>query len=325
MTLVRSTQNPILSRKDIPDIPGVMTDVTSVFNPGAVKFDGCYLLLLRVQTRARETVLMLAESADGEHFKVRPQLIRITGIERIRERLYHIYDPRITTIDGMYYIMLAADTDAGCRMLTVVTQDFTHFEMLAFESMGDTRNGVLFPQHSAGGYLRLERPNTAHPAGGAATGSAITLSTSSDLQRWTCCGTVLAGRPRYWDELIGAGPPPLKTRAGWVLVYHGVATHFASVNIYQAGVALLDLEQPRRVLGRSSCNILEPREQYELTGQVPNVVFPSGMIAEEQDSEGYIPPTSLLNIYYGAADTCIGLAQCTMNDLLSACDPLPFV
>jgi len=126
----------------------------------------------------------------------------------------------------------------------------------------------------------------------------------------------MSGSPRYWDELIGPGPPPVKTRAGWLLIYHGVATHFASVNIYQAGAALLDLADPRIVLARSRDNILEPREPYELSGQVPNVVFPSGMIVEEYDDEGYARPDSLVRLYYGAADTCVGLAETTIQELI---------
>ena len=129
---------------------------------------------------------------------------------------------------------------------------------------------------------------------------------------------MIDGRFHYWDEFIGSGPPPVKTRRGWLHVYHGVAGHFGSSNIYQAGVVLLDLDDPSRVIGRSRCNILEPREPYELTGQVPNVVFPSGMIVESCDAEGFALPESPVNIYYGAADTVVGLATATVQDLCTA-------
>ena len=101
---------------------------------------------------------------------------------------------------------------------------------------------------------------------------------------WEPVATLIEGRFHYWDEFIGSGPPPVKTRQGWLHIYHGVAGHFGSSNIYQAGVMLLDLQDPSKVLSRSWCNILEPREMYELTGQVPNVVFPSGMIVKEFDA-----------------------------------------
>ena len=110
----------------------------------------------------------------------------------------------------------------------------------------------------------------------------------------------------------------MKTRRGWLHVYHGVATHFGSANIYQAGVVLLDLLNPARVVGRCRGNILEPREPYELAGQVPNVVFPSGLVVEEFDRDGYALPSSPVKVYYGAADTAVGLAVTTVGELLEA-------
>ena len=80
---------------------------------------------------------------------------------------------------------------------------------------------------------------TVKPEGGAATGDVIELRASSDLLSWRTLGPVLAGRWHYWDELIGAGPPPVKTDEGWLLIYHGVATHFAGAGVYQAGAVLL--------------------------------------------------------------------------------------
>jgi len=323
MNLRRSELNPILTRADIPEVAPDVVDVSSVFNPGAIKVDSTYMLLLRVQTRGRETVLMLATSSDGERFAVRPECAAISGLERVAGRIYHLYDPRITSIEGNHYIMLAADTDDGCRLATVGTTDFSRFELLGFDPAGDTRNGVLFPQLFSGKYLRLERPNSSQLAGSSPSGSTITLSESTDLKQWSDRGPVMSGRARYWDELLGAGPPPVKTRAGWLLVYHGIATHFAAASIYQAGVALLDLENPQRVLARSRQNILEPREPYELTGQVPNVVFPSGMIVEEHDEQGFARPESAVRLYYGAADTCVALALTTVQELIDSCKESP--
>ena len=127
----------------------------------------------------------------------------------------------------------------------------------------------------------------------------------------------MSGRLHYWDELIGPGPPPVKTPEGWLLVYHGIAMHFQSSNIYQAGAALLDIKNPSKVISRSKYNILEPREKYELMGQVPNVVFPSGMIVEEFDNDGMAEIESPVKIYYGAADTCVGIAGSTIGELIA--------
>jgi len=113
-------------------------------------------------------------------------------------------------------------------------------------------------------------------------------------------------------------PTPVKTRAGWLALYHGVATHFASANIYQAGVMLLDLQNPCKLLARSRYNILEPRESWELTGQVPNVVFPSGLVVEAYDDQGFARFDSPFRLYYGAADTAVGLVTGRVADLIEA-------
>lgn len=316
----RSDRNPILTRADIPSVSPRVSDATSVFNPGAIKLRGRYLLLLRVQTRGRETVLMLAESGDGESFTVQKRLLRIDGIDELGVEIFHIYDPRLTNIGDDVFIVFAVDTSEGCRLGIARTRDFERLELVSFQREMDSRNGVLFPEKFRDGrFIRLERPNRTRLSNGVMTGSEIVLSSSRDLIEWSVVAGVMSGRCHFWDELIGSGPPPVKTREGWLHVYHGVATHFAGVNIYQAGVCLLDLADPSKVLARGRNNILEPREMYELVGQVPNVVFPSGIIVEDVDHDGFAKPNSLVRVYYGAADTAIGLATATVAELIDHC------
>ena len=319
MALTRSPENPILTRVDIPDIPPDIADATSAFNPGAVLHEGRYILMLRVQTRGRETFFMTAESDDGTHFGVSPRIVPIRGIDRIDGTVYHSYDPRITRLGDAYYVMFAMDTDLGCRLGLARTTDFTTLEFVGMSGDDDTRNGVLFPEKINGSYARLDRPNRVSFEGGVTSGDEIVLSQSDDLLGWRTAASVMRGRLHYWDELIGPGPPPVKTREGWLLIYHGIATHLACACIYQAGVALLALDDPSRVLARSRDNILEPREPYEMTGQVPNVVFPSGMIVEGYDEQGFADPDSRALVYYGAADTSVGLATATVGELIAAC------
>jgi beta-1,4-mannooligosaccharide/beta-1,4-mannosyl-N-acetylglucosamine phosphorylase len=255
-----------------------------------------------------------------EKWKVRPALATVSGIERLLQRVYHVYDPRLTVIDEVVYAAFAADTDEGCRLGIARSRDLESFELISFDESGDRRNGVLFPERVGGQYLRLERPNSDVQPGGPASGAEIMLAESNDLVTWRPVAAVMAGRPRYWDELIGSGPPPVKTGEGWLHLYHGVATHFASTNIYQVGAVLLDLRDPSRVVARTRLNLLEPREPYELTGQVPNVVFPSGMIVEKTDDKGIALPDSPVRIYYGAADTCVAVATTTIRELLQQCE-----
>jgi beta-1,4-mannooligosaccharide/beta-1,4-mannosyl-N-acetylglucosamine phosphorylase len=314
----RHPNNPILTRENIPPIPPALVDVTSVFNPGAVKDGDTYRLVLRVQSRSRETFLVMAESKDGVNFTVENKIVHFQGIEKIKEKVFHIYDARITPLEGRFYIMFAMDMQDGCQLGLGVTDDFKSFEFLGITSNEDIRNGVLFPEKIGGKYYRMDRPNKARHSGGPTSGSTIWLSSSSDLMNWEPVAPLINGRFHYWDEYIGSGPPPVKTRKGWLHVYHGVAGHFGSANIYQGGVMLLDLEDPSKVLGRCRCNILEPREIWELAGQVPNVTFPSGMIVESFDSEGFANEDSEVKIYYGAADTVVGLVTTTISALTEA-------
>ncbi|MBK8979430.1 MAG: glycoside hydrolase family 130 protein [Planctomycetes bacterium] len=316
----RSSANPILTRADIPDVPPRLVDATSVFNPGAIVHGGETVLLLRVQARSRETFLMVARSPDGVRFRVEPRLVAIDGLGDVGERVHHVYDPRLTRDGDDVLVMFAADTDAGCRLGIARTRDFERFDLVAFGRDEDTRNGVLFPERFDGRWLRLERPNRVALDGGPTSGDEIVLAESDDLVHWRTTASVLRGRWRYWDERIGSGPPPVRTAHGWLHVYHGVATHFQSANIYQAGAVLLDRRDPSRVLVRTGHNVLEPRELYELVGQVPNVVFPSGLCADRADPvTGVVPDDAELRIYYGAADTCVGLATTTVAELIADC------
>ncbi|MFZ0455135.1 MAG: glycoside hydrolase family 130 protein [Ignavibacteriaceae bacterium] len=316
--LKRNLKNPIITRTDIPEIYPELVDVSSVFNPGAIKYNDKYILLLRVQNRGRETFIVKAESSDGINFKVDNRIADFKGMEKIGKKIYHVYDARISKIQNKFYVLFAMDMEEGCSLGLAKTNDFNEYQFLGIVSDGDVRNGVLFPEKINGKYLRFDRPNKVQLEGGPASGNTIFLSESDDLLKWKPKKAVMSGRFHYWDENIGSGPPPVKTKEGWLQVYHGVAMHFASSNIYQAGVSLHDLNDPSIVLARSKYNILEPRELFELAGQVPNVVFPSGMIVEEYDENNFALPESKVLIYYGAADTSVGLAETTIKELIDA-------
>jgi len=319
MVLRRRQDGPLLTREDIPDVPPLLVDPTSVFNPGACRLkDGRPMLLLRVQSRGRHTFFMRAFGCDQSGCEVERQIVEIAGLEKLGGPVHHVYDPRITRLEGHWYVVCAIDLDRGSRVGIFTTDDFTKLELLAVTGNRDARNGVLFPEKVGGKYLLLERPNTVKPAVGTASGDVIELRASDDLLHWATVGPLLSGRWHYWDELVGAGPPPVKTSDGWLLVYHGVATHLGGA-IYQAGAALLDLADPGKVLGRTRDNILEPREPWELMGQVPNVVFPTGLLTSPPREDGTLSPESQVMVVYGAADTCVGIASATVTDLVAAC------
>lgn len=322
MTLQRLPGGPLLTRDHVPDVQPDLIDATSVFNPGACRReDGRPMLLLRVQTRGRRSLLMRAFGASRGDCRVEKSLVEVVGLDAVDSTVHHVYDPRITRIGERWFVTCALDLDDGCRVGVFATDDFTRLKLLGLTGHRDTRNGVLFPLRVGGKFLLLERPNTTDTLGGTATGDTIELMSSDDLVAWHPEGRVMRGRRRLWDELIGPGPPPVLTEAGWLLLYHGVATHLGG-GIYQAGAVLLDRDDPLKVLARTRDNILEPREPWEVSGQVPNVVFPSGLITDPPRADGSLAIDSKLTLVYGAADTCVGGATTTVNDLVDACEPV---
>ncbi|MCP4290627.1 MAG: hypothetical protein GY780_02160 [bacterium] len=328
-TLIRASETPLLTRKNLPNISPEIIDGTSVFNPGAISIEGKTHLLTRVQTRGRQTFCVAASETAGGDFKFASEFTQFNGHQEAAKGLeiFHIYDARLTFLNDTLFVITAMDTSHGCRCAiwkTSGTHTTAHagLENLHFVSLiehQDTRNAVLFPEKIDGLYQLLHRPNNSLLQDGPTTGTGIHLSTSEDLNSWQDAGQVMTGRPHYWDELIGSGPPPIKTRHGWLHIYHGVATHFQSANIYQAGAVLLDLNNPSKVLARTRDNILEPRTAWELTGQVPNVVFPSGITVSEFNDDGFASDEAIVSVYYGAADTCIGLARNTVSHLVATC------
>lgn len=324
---LRRHPEPLVTREMIPAFTPFLRDVSSVFNPGALRVAGEDRLLLRVQDRGRRTHLVPARSVDGRQVTVEPRLVTVPpGILGGREA-FHVYDARLCWLDGVLHLMAAVDMEEGCRLLVgrwTRWEDEVEWLGLCAGPDGltgrDERNGVLFSRRFDGQALRLTRPNQKSSPGDPASGGEIWLEASSDLLAWNPVACVARGRFHYWDELIGAGPAPVETEAGWLCVYHGVATHFAAANIYQAGVLLLDRQEPWRVRGRSAMNILEPRQAWELTGQVPNVTFPSGLCVDT-DPAGLADLEAPFRLYYGAADTCVGLLEGRLRDLVEACDP----
>jgi len=315
---MRYPDNPIIHRGLVPQTDKRIFDPSSVFNPGGYLQEGYYKLILRVQNRARETFLLPAKSIDGITFEISETPLDFCSMEDFSYTIYHIYDPRPVMLGQRLVVVCAIDTDSGCRLALFEQEDSNRLRYLGMPLDQELRNGVIFPEQIDGKYLMFARPNDFAGSDSVKSGKQIVAYQSPDLLHWEQLAAVFTGRAHYWDELIGSGPTPLKTRAGWLHIYHGVATHFASANLYQMGISLQDLQRPWITLSRGKYNILEPREYYELVGQVPGVVFPSAALSRDYDSEGFLLPGAKVNVYYGAADTSVALAQFTLEELLEA-------
>lgn len=312
----RHPNSPILSRAHLCLDDPMLQDVTSVFNPGVIYHKGQIIALLRVQDRGRRTHLVKATSLDGVNFQIAKNTFPITGLEAFSQELFHIYDPRIVRLEDSFYISCAVDCTSGCLMAIFKSEDMESMHFIGTLNDAQHRNGVLFDQKIEGRYWMLSRPNEHTGPDGVKSGTRIFAYSSSDFRSWKEEAFIMEGRFHFWDELIGSGPPPILTPLGWLHIYHGVATHFGGSGIYQAGVCILDAKDPRKLLARGELNVLEPREIYECTGQVPNVVFPTACISNQAHPKALVGLDENLFIYYGAADTCIGLAISTPRELM---------
>lgn len=188
------------------------------------------------------------------------------------------------------------------------TFDFQSFYQLENAFLPYNRNGVLFPRKINGSYGLLSRPSD---AGHTAFGD-IFYSQSKDMEYWGHHRHVMStykGDESAWQSTkIGAGPVPIETDEGWLLIYHGVITT-CNGYVYRMGCALLDIDKPWKVICRSKYYIMTPHEQYECMGDVPNVVFPCATLTDAD--------TGRIAIYYGCADTVTGLAFTTVDELVS--------
>jgi len=301
--LKRHPGGPILHGSDFPP----HARVSRVFNSGVIKHRGRYVMACRVEDRALRDTIWIADSDDGYSFTPRPAPIDVPahdpGWREYTAGMY--YDPRITEIDGTFYLVHAAHSGHGCRLSLMRTQDFETFDWMGFISETDNRNGVLFPAKIGGLYARFDRPNTGGNFGD------IWLSYSPDLIFWGKSECVLRNAEVKWAwTKIGPGAVPIRTSEGWLNIFHGVRTQCAQHYVYCLGAALHDLENPAKVIAVCKEAILEPEEDYELTGQTPSVVFTSGAVVED-DGE--------VKVYYGGADTVQCVATTSIGELLYAC------
>ncbi len=293
--------NPVIVVEDIP------YKCNSVFNGGVVKLGETYVMLIRVESLRGYSVILKAESDDGFYFSVDKYPVMEPASEEpfrtFEER--GIEDPRITEIDGVFYVMYTAVSRFGHCIAVAKTEDFESFERIAIVSEPGNKDGVLFPAKIDGMYVRMDRPI------GDGKGH-IWLSRSPDLVHWGDSVLLATTREGYWDTTrIGASVPPIPTEEGWLEIYHGVK-NTASGPIYRLGTMLLDRNDPSKVIGRSTIPILSPREEYERVGDIGNVVFSCGAIVE---------PDGEVKLYYGAADTCICLGMAHIEELVESTRP----
>ena len=305
----RSSSNPILTVADLP------YPANSVFNPGAARVGSETILLTRVEDLRGISQLHAARSADGVsdwRFDAEP-LLR-PDLDHHAEEIWGCEDPRLTWLpdDEQWAIAYTAYSRRGPLVSLAMSPDFRTVRRLGPVMPPEDKDAALFPRRFGGRWAMIHRPS---PLRG---GAHMWISYSPDLRHWGDHKLLLEARDGAWWDAgkIGLGPPPLETREGWLILYHGVHAT-ADGPIYRAGLALLDLDDPSIVLHRTDEWVFGPSTPYEMTGDVGRVVFPCGWTLDQEADR--------LHLYYGAADSVIGHASGRFSEVIQrVCDsPAP--
>ncbi len=311
ITLTRSEKNPIISPISSSDH---WWEGRSVFNPGAVVKDGKIYLLYRALGQVHYSSFGLAILTDPETVEKRFNQPVFESDEANPYEQFGVEDPRITYINGTYYIVYNAPSiyrggqkkvnpwdhmtvpwRLRCSMASTV-------DLVTFNRHGgilpdiDSKDGVLFPEKINGQYVLLHRiyPN-------------MWISFSDRIDKFPKGDALCSIREGKWDsERVGAGTAPIKTPLGWLNFYHGNEKYADGSFTYRLGILLLDLNDPKKILYRSNESIFEPEADYEKKGYVSDVVFSCGAV--EWADKYYV--------YYGAADRVIGVANIEKQRLL---------
>lgn len=297
--LWRHSENPIIPADALPIS-------NSIFNSAAVRFGDGFAGVFRIDDRSRTMNIHTGFSDDGVHWDLSPEPISFRAddarVPEIQQTFEHAYDPRVVWIDDRYWVTWC-NGYTGPTIGIAYTHDFETFTQMENAFLPFNRNGVLFPRKIGGRYVMLSRPsdNGHTPFGD------IYLSESPDMVHWGRHRFVMGATEGWQATKIGAGPIPIETTDGWLLIYHGVLTSCNGF-VYSIGAALLDLEEPWKVIARGGDYLLAPKTDYERTGDVPNVVFPcAALVGDDGDK---------LSIYYGAADTVVALAHGRVSEIV---------
>lgn len=293
----RFSDNPIVQRDAI-------RGSNSIFNSAVVQVGSGFAGVFRCDDSRREMRLHAGWSEDGYGWTIDETPIQWQIPDPEIQSPAYGYDPRVTEIEGRY-IVTWCNGFHGPTIGIGETKDFKSFRMIENAFLPYNRNGVLFPRKIHGRYMMLSRPSDR----GHTPFGDIFLSQSEDLTYWGRHRFVMSPEQPWESTKIGAGPVPIETSEGWLLFYHGVLTSCNGF-VYHFGACLLDLEQPWRVRARLPHYLLSPQIPYEQVGDVPNVVFPTAALHEAN--------TGRIAIYYGCADTVIGLCFCHREEIIGA-------
>jgi len=296
--------NPILTKDDVP------YKVETVHNAAVAKFQGKYIMLFRSHLDNGRSIIGLASSDNGFDFSVadKPFMEPSAKPAFYEYEEFGVEDPRITCLEGIYYITYSAYSRHGVRIGLAKTSDFKTVTRVAFITQADYRNTVIFPEKINGQYVKLDRPHSD------ISPWSMWISYSPDLVHWGESKVVIKPLQYHWDESkIGPGAVPIKTDKGWLNIYHGVFPTMDG-HVYRLGVALHKLDDPSEVISVCDRWILQPEEIYERVGYVHNVVFTCAAVPEDDGT---------VKLYWGAADTVMCAGTAVIDELVEFCLKYP--
>jgi beta-1,4-mannooligosaccharide/beta-1,4-mannosyl-N-acetylglucosamine phosphorylase len=292
----RSERNPIIPRDLLPTS-------NSIFNSAVVPYKGAFAGVFRCDDKRRHMQLHTGRSKDGVKWEIEPEPIKFTCDIAEIARFQYGYDPRVCWIEDRYYVTWC-NGYYGPTIGVAHTQDFETYRQLENAFLPYNRNGVLFPRKIKGKSAMLSRPSDR----GHTPWGDMFYSESPDMCYWGGHRFVMGTRGGWQSTKVGAGPTPIETTEGWLLIYHGVLTSCNGF-MYSAGAALLDMDKPWKVIYRTAPYIMSPQRLYECVGDTPNVVFPCAALCDA--------PTGRMAVYYGGADTVTCLAFAYVDELIA--------
>jgi beta-1,4-mannooligosaccharide/beta-1,4-mannosyl-N-acetylglucosamine phosphorylase len=287
--------------------PVIGTDALNglrVFNSAIIPYKGEFIGVFRADHRNGYPNLHLGRSKDAINWNIEEKIITFQNEDGSPAKpILYGYDPRLVKIEDTYYITWCNFFN-GPTIGIAKTKDFKTFIQLENAYVPFNRNGVLFPRKINGNFVLLNRPsdNGHTPFGD------IYLSQSPDLTYWGKHRLVMSTTHYWWKNVkLGAGPIPIETTEGWLLIYHGVCQSCSGF-IYSMGAALLDIDDPSKVIVDCENYILTPKAPYERTGFVDNVTFPCATL--------HCAKKGKIAIFYGSADTTCSLAFTQVDELI---------
>ena len=275
-----------------------------IFNSAVLPYEDGFIGVFRADHKNGRPQLHLGRSTDALNWDIEDEEIHWLDEQGNDYQPSYAYDPRLVKIDDTYYIVWCCDF-GGAALGLGMTKDFKTFVRLENPFIPFNRNGVLFPRKVNDKFLLLSRPSDS----GHTPFGDIFLSESPDLVHWGRHRRVMTkGGQGWWQGTkIGSGATPIETSEGWLMFYHGVSGTCNGF-VYSMGAAILDKDNPSKVLYRTRDYLLTPEKEYEITGFVPNVAFPCATLQD--------PETGRIAIYYGAADTYVAVAYAQVDELV---------